>query len=285
MDALRRRPAAHRDRRADAHAALRPRGQRLRHRLRRAVPQHGAALRGPGGDHPRRRPAAQRAGHVRARRRVRGLGRGGRAALRADAERPRRSSATTRGATRPAAADPATARRARRGECPACASGCCSAPTSHGGFYFSTRAAAPHRARARSCSPTARCRSSTSSTTSSSTTAAGGCRSGTFRLTDAEGTSAGVLVHRPRLGVLPGRRLLRRLRRRARPGRLPRRRPRRGRGVGRHAIRRRSSTRPATRSSSTTTGRRASCACAAATRTASPTSSAWSSGTKRTGKQ
>ena len=40
---LRRRAAAHRARRADADAALRARGQRVRHRLRRAVPQHGAA--------------------------------------------------------------------------------------------------------------------------------------------------------------------------------------------------------------------------------------------------
>ena len=83
---LRRRATAHRDRRADAHAALRPRGQRLRDRLRRAVPQHGAAVRGSGGDHPHRRSAAQRARHLRARRRVRGLGRGDRAPLRADAE-------------------------------------------------------------------------------------------------------------------------------------------------------------------------------------------------------
>ena len=58
-------------------------------------------------------------------------------------------------------------------------------------------------------------------------------RRGTYRLTDADGDAAGVLVQRPRLGVLPGRRVLRRVRRRPRPGRLPRRPSRRGRGLGR----------------------------------------------------
>ena len=43
------------------------------------------------------------------------------------------------------------------------------------------------RGRARSSSPTGRCRSPASSTTSSSTTAAAGSSAGTYRLTDAEG--------------------------------------------------------------------------------------------------
>ena len=183
------------------------------------------------------------------------------AALRADAGDARRSSATTRGATRPAAAGRATGRRDRRGGCPASASGCCSAPTSHGGFYFSD--------------PSGRAASGKGAIL---------LADGSVPVTDVEhdlefyeggrrvrqrhvpahrrrGRRARVLVHRPRLGVLPGRRLLRRLRRRPRPGRLPRRPPRRGRGLGRQppdADRRRGR---ATRSSSTTTGPRASSAC------------------------
>ena len=45
------------------------------------VPQHGAPVRGSRRGHAPRRPAAQRARHVRAGRRLRGLGRGGRPAL------------------------------------------------------------------------------------------------------------------------------------------------------------------------------------------------------------
>ena len=92
---------------------------------------------GPGRDHACRRPAGERAHDLRDRRALRGLGRGGRRALRAHpdvglvlpqpllghAARPRR---------------PAPVRRAAggHGACPACGSGCCSTCRDHGGFFF-----------------------------------------------------------------------------------------------------------------------------------------------------
>ena len=105
---------------------------------------------------------------------------------------------------------------------------------SHGGFYFEDpngREASGKGAilRPDGLDPV----SSASSTSSSSTTVAGGCAGGAFALDRRRRRRAHVRGRGPRLGVLPGRRLLRRLRRRARAGRVPRRVPRGGRGVGR----------------------------------------------------
>ena len=58
-----------------------------------------------------------------------------------------------------------------------------------------------------------------------------------FTLTDAEGVERSYELARPGLGLLPGRWVLRRVQRRPGPRRLPRRLPRGGRGVGRVAIR------------------------------------------------
>ena len=117
--------------------------------------EHRAAVRGSGRDHPHRRPAAERAGHLRARRCLRRVGRGGGAALRADAGdlvvlpqplvgQPGRA---WRPALRGAATAAAGARRAAVGAVPRA--------TATAASTSSTRAAGRPPARGRSCSPTA----------------------------------------------------------------------------------------------------------------------------------
>ena len=113
--------------------------ERARHRPRPDCAAARPALHGPGRDHAGRRPAAQRAGHLR------GDGRRARAGCSVGGDRieltptsRRRSSATTRGATRPggAARGPTARRSAHRGACPGVRHWVLFHMPDHGGFFF-----------------------------------------------------------------------------------------------------------------------------------------------------
>ena len=122
------------------------------------------------------------------------------------------------------------------------ATGCCSSAVRHGGFYFSDPSR-PRRFRPGRHPPARPLRPAVASRPRRRVLrgrAPG--PAGDVHALRRRRERAALHVRRPRLGVLPGRRLLRRLRRRSRPGRLPRRLPRRRTRCGTSAIRRRSST-------------------------------------------
>ena len=104
----------------------------------------------------------------------------------------------------------------------ACGNGCCSACRDPRGLLLLDPSGRAASGKGAILLPDGSSRSRTSSTNSRSTRATAGAR-GTYALTDAEGRERAYDVREPRLGVLPGRGVLRRLRRPPRPGRLPRR--------------------------------------------------------------
>ena len=136
-----------------------------------------AAVRGPGRSDARRRPADQRADHLRGDRQVRRVGAGRRRPRTAQPGNSTPSSATTRGATRPGAGvRGCTARRSSvcSVACRVCGNGCCSTCLITAGSGSSTQAGEARPARVRSCIRTGVCRSWTSRTSSSSTTVVAG---------------------------------------------------------------------------------------------------------------